>query len=148
MSTAGGVFVNPNQVRAGKHLGSGFVSPNLGQMKYETVMPWGKTAIMDQWVESPNAAWGDEAYEAPAAEDISVMGPQGGDDTLGLGQTTVPAPVDASAAPAPAAATPPVDDGMSTAAKLGYAVFVGGLIVLAANVFLAPAEVGKPRRSN
>jgi hypothetical protein len=128
-------------------MGSQFVSPRqLGQLKFETAMPWGKTSKFDQYSVTSNAVWGDEAFEAKAAEDVDVMGPQGGDDMLGMGQTTVPAPD--STPPPPAAPPPATDAGMSMTAKIGWAVVVGGLAALAVSAWYAPAEVGSGRRYN
>jgi hypothetical protein len=50
----------------------------------------------DSYTASQPAAWGDEAYEAAADEDIDVMAPQGSDaeSLTGMGDTTASAPGD------------------------------------------------------
>jgi len=155
----GSQFVSPSQIRqSGRHLGSKFVSPaQLGQMNYEIDVPFGKTAIMDQWVDTPNAAWGDEAFDAPDTEDINVMGPQGGDDMLGMGQTTVPATPDqstdqsASVSAAPPAVTPaavPAPTGVSMSAQLGAAIVIGGIILLAWHAWSGSSEADHGLRAN
>jgi len=124
-------------------MGNQFISPReLGQLKYEVAMPWGKTSKFDRYTVTPSKAWGGMAYEAPPVEDINVMGPQGEDSLIGLGQTTVPAP--AAPATAPAEKEP---GGMSTVAKVAWATVVGGLIALGVSAWLAPAEVGSGRRA-
>jgi hypothetical protein len=118
---------------------------DLRQMKYETEVPFGqKTAGFDSIVNTPNPVWDDEAFEAPASEDIDIMGAQGEDsDTLGMGQTTVPG-VDPSAVP-PAATPAPAPDpsqdtGMSTSTKIGFAIFVGCLAALGWSAFHMPKD--------
>lgn len=112
---------------------------DLRQLKYETAVDFGqKTAGFDRIAMTPNAVWGEESFEAPASEDIDIMAPQGSDaDTLGMGQTTVPAPVDASTVSAPAPAAP---KGLPMAAKVGVAVVVGGLLALAYNAYTMPSN--------
>jgi hypothetical protein len=110
-------------------------------------MPWGKTSKFDRYTVTPSKAWGDQAYDAPASEDIDVMGPQGADSLIGLGQTTVPAPVAAPPAPAPAPASKPLTSYL-TWGNLAVAAVLGGLVALGWDAYNAPPEAGSGRRWN